>query len=143
MSSPTFSPSPMTTSVVPSGPVAAVQLPLPSLAVHVISPATARVETRHSAARSPPSVFPHIWSIGYSFLLDRVKRYTCNPSLAHGMLLPTGSTPALTRDESKLHTTYTISAVRRLQEPIRQRADSDGMAHRSQRQAPGSRDTLS
>src|SRR6266446_3370492 len=73
MRSPTFSPSPTTTSVVPSGPVAAVQLPLPSLAVQVISPAMAKVETRHSAARSPPSVLPEVWSIGCPFVLQRVR----------------------------------------------------------------------
>src|SRR6266568_7743319 len=77
MRSPTFSPSPTTTSVVPSGPVAAVQLPLPSLAVHVISPAMAKVETRHSAARSPPSVFPKVCRIGCPFLLQRVRRFAC------------------------------------------------------------------
>ena len=32
-------------------------------------------------------------------------------SCAHGMFLPTGSTPALTRDESKLHTTHTAYAT--------------------------------
>jgi hypothetical protein len=30
----------------------------------------------------------------------------CGPSCAHGMSLPTGSTPAHTRDQSKLHTTH-------------------------------------
>src|SRR5438874_9561090 len=32
-------------------------------------------------------------------------------SCAHGMFLPTGSTPALPRDESKLHTTHTAAAA--------------------------------
>src|SRR5438445_124713 len=77
MRSPTFSPSPTTTSVVPSGPVAAVQLPLPSLAVHVISPAMAKVETRHSAARSTPSVFPQVCRIGCPFLLQPVRQFDC------------------------------------------------------------------
>ena len=35
----------------------------------------------------------------------------CFTSCAHGMFLPTGSTPALPRDESKLHTTHTADAA--------------------------------
>ena len=38
-------------------------------------------------------------------------------SYAHGVFLPTGSMPALTRDESKLHTTHTASAAGRLWSP--------------------------
>jgi len=57
--SPTFRPAPTTTSDFPSGPVAVVQVPLPSLAVQVISSASASVDTRHTRARAPPRVFPH------------------------------------------------------------------------------------
>ena len=35
----------------------------------------------------------------------------CFTSCAYGMFLPTGSTPALSRDESKLHTTHTAAAA--------------------------------
>src|SRR6266567_903097 len=64
--SPTFSPSPTTTTGLPSAPTAVVQLPLPSVAVQVISSATARVATRHSAARALPSVLPIVGSIDFS-----------------------------------------------------------------------------
>jgi|RhiMetdeSRZDD1v2_1073273.scaffolds.fasta_scaffold913844_2 hypothetical protein len=35
----------------------------------------------------------------------------CFPSCAHDMFLPTGSMPARTRDESKLHTSFTADAA--------------------------------
>src|SRR5262245_47311949 len=51
------------TIVLPSEPIATVQLPLPSLAVQVISPAITKVEARHKNAKAPPTVFPTVRSI--------------------------------------------------------------------------------
>ena len=61
-------PSPTTRTTLPSGPIAAVRLPLSSPAVQVLAVATARVETRHNTARAPPPVFPMVRSIGCSSL---------------------------------------------------------------------------
>src|SRR5713101_945122 len=73
MVSPVFTPSPTTTTVLPSGPVAAMQSPLPSSFAQVISVATARVETRHSTAMAPPTVFPNVRNIGFSLFLADVR----------------------------------------------------------------------
>jgi len=59
------------------------------------------------------------------------------------MIRPTGTTPEITRDESKLHTKYTSCAACEFQEPTRQRARINETAHHSWRRAPGRRDTLS
>src|SRR4029453_8788681 len=66
--SPTLIPSPTTTTTLPSGPVAAVQLPFPSPAVQVISSPTATVATRHSTARALPNIFPNGRSIDCSLI---------------------------------------------------------------------------
>src|SRR2546421_12009456 len=52
----------------PSVPTAAVQLPLPSLAVQVIvwPWAITKVEARHKSAKAPPTVFPTVRNICFS-----------------------------------------------------------------------------
>ena len=67
----------------------------------------------------------------------------CFTSCAYGMFLPTGSTPALPRDESKLHTTHTADAAWWALEPTRHRAGTGETAYHRWGLGPGPRDTLS
>src|SRR5262245_12823067 len=106
MGSPAFSPSPTTTTILPSGPVAAMQSPLPLSFAQVISVAIAKVETRHITAMAPPRVLPTLRNIGVSFLLDDMRGglfcYSPCAPMAFSCL-SSGRTPGLPRDEGKIY----------------------------------------